>query len=958
MFQDIKNNFDIIEGAYKKIKSLYFYSKDKLFERLKISNFESDEQLMQDTFKRLAEYLQRPTENDNVIYIKKLIKQVKYRVFPKKFKEKESSNNIITTNVKEKDLINVNFLIDMPIELMLLDCIWTLIVGKIAYDKKSISNNNYANRFQENKIFNKDKALISGIDFYSNRLFKPYFKQYTYWRTNAIECIESEYERQNDTVLISLDLKGYFYSVDFNFKYLGDLLNKDARLQEIDFLTQIIKEIYIYYTDLLSNVRSGISAQTKSGDVIFPFQMCSSCFLANLYLSAFDNKIESIKNVLYYGRYVDDIIIVFNNAGLINPDSIINEFLVKSKVLEEQENHTYGIYDTNVKVNSEKIKVFSFFAHDPRTLIDFLKDHMFVNVSSVDFFATEIANEPFENKVYYLQNNQGYSKFKDLSILQSDNYNAINYIYKLINLSKNVAVPYCGSNKSILDFYCGTASLEYKSAWVLILYLGVMQQNDEFIKKFYHTVVNEIKKLSKKELLDIPTSKKDKIIEEVKETLLEEFDIAVAIALSLNSNFTITKEKIIDYTSKIKKANMFNHYLVSYPLLNYTYEASEINFSLIETDLETIEKNGLKIDWNKIKYSPRFIHLEEINLFNFIARYYHGGNIFKNTIGENFQKFQEINKINADYPIKDEYDEDEQVENIQYKLINRRPDVQIGIASIPITKEDCLKAIQDPNWALTVENKIRVFNLLKEAMRNKAHFLVFPECYLPVAWIGEVANFAKRYNITIVTGLQYLVRDDRVYNYIANIQPFYSDRVHYRNVFMHIREKYDYSPIEKEEFAKINKHAIDSTDDIITVYDLAGQFRYCNRVCYEFTNIKSRANLRNKVELIIAPEFNQDTNYFSNIIESTARDNLCFIAQANTSIYGDSRIIGPYSTVEKNIISIKGGKNDAVLFDAVDIYALIKFKDKMKNGYSYDRANEIANGKMKFKKPPARFFEE
>ena len=170
MFQDIKNNFDIIEGAYKKIKSLYFYSKDKLFERLKISNFESDEQLMQDTFKRLAEYLQRPTENDNVIYIKKLIKQVKYRVFPKKFKEKESSNNIITTNVKEKDLINVNFLIDMPIELMLLDCIWTLIVGKIAYDKKSISNNNYANRFQENKIFNKDKALISGIEDYSNHI--------------------------------------------------------------------------------------------------------------------------------------------------------------------------------------------------------------------------------------------------------------------------------------------------------------------------------------------------------------------------------------------------------------------------------------------------------------------------------------------------------------------------------------------------------------------------------------------------------------------------------------------------------------------------------------------------------------------------------------------------------------------------------------------------------------------
>ena len=125
MFKDIEKNFTIVEGAYKKIKCLYYYSKDKLFERLKISAFESDEQLMQDTFNRLAEYLQNPTERNNVAYVMALIKQINYRVFPKKFKEREINNNIITTEIKKKDLINVNFLIDMPIELMLLDCIWT-----------------------------------------------------------------------------------------------------------------------------------------------------------------------------------------------------------------------------------------------------------------------------------------------------------------------------------------------------------------------------------------------------------------------------------------------------------------------------------------------------------------------------------------------------------------------------------------------------------------------------------------------------------------------------------------------------------------------------------------------------------------------------------------------------------------------------------------------------------------
>lgn len=113
-----------------------------------------------------------------------------------------------------------------------------------------------------------------------------------------------------------------------------------------------------------------------------------------------------------------------------------------------------------------------------------------------------------------------------------------------------------------------------------------------------------------------------------------------------------------------------------------------------------------------------------------------------------------------------------------------------------------------------------------------------------------------------------------------------------------------------------------------------------------------------KLLLIIAPEFNKDTNYFSNIIETTARDNSCFIAQANTSIYGDSRITGPYSTVEKNIISVKGGKNDIVLVDAVDINKLIEFRDKIDNGYSCDAANKKINAMPRFKTPSARFFDD
>lgn len=955
MFKDLQKNFSIVEGAYKKIKSLYFYSKDKLFERLKISSFESNKQLMNETFNKVSEVLSNPFSRKNRLYIGSLINKITYKIFPKKFNGREEANDVISTELQSKDLTNVNFLIDMPIELMLLDCIWTLLVGRIAYDNKSISTSNYANKFWDNQVFKDGDNLIDSIDFKSNRLFKPYFKQYTSWRNNAIKCIEKEYSEGRDSILISLDLKQYFYSVDFNFEELPKMLNNDKRLKDISFLTEIIKYIYTFYTDLLSIVKVEITARTKSDEVIFPFQMCSSCFLANLYLTFFDYKVESIDNVLYYGRYVDDIIIIFNNnKGLRERNSIMN-LMTELQVIEEQETHTYGIPGINVKINTKKIKVFTFFSSDPKTLIDFLKERMLVNVSSVDFFAETLENEPFENKVYYLQNSQGYAKFKDLSILQSDNYNAINYLYKLLSLNKNVFRSYDKYNNSILEFYRGTAALEFRSSWVLILYLGVLQQNKEFIMSFYSIVKEQIALLSPKELQDIVSNKKQTVIDNVKESLQEEFDIAVAIALSLNSKMNIQKEKIMEYTKLIKMANMFNHYLVSYPLINYTLEASNLEFSLIETNLETLVEKDLKIDKEKIKYSPRFISLEELNLFNFISTYHFGNNIPTKNIEITFKKFEEINEIKADYRIEIIKDNDN-IEVVQYKLLKPLGPIQVAIASISLNEENCKESLKNPNWYLLVDNKIMLFSLLKTAKEYGADFIVFPECFLPIAWMGEVANFAKRNNITIITGLQYLKHQDRIYNFIANIQPFYSSSLKYKNVYMHIREKYDYSPKEKEELAMLGK-VIDSKIDVLTIYDLNGQFRYCNRLCYELTNINNRAKLKNRVELVIVPEFNRDTNYFSNIIESTARDNLCFIVQSNTSIYGDSRIIGPYSTVEKNIISIKGGKNNVVLVGELDIKGLIDYKDELRRGVKFSETKNSKKTRNKFKQPSARFSE-
>ena len=80
--------------------------------------------------------------------------------------------------------------------------------------------------------------------------------------------------------------------------------------------------------------------------------------------------------------------------------------------------------------------------------------------------------------------------------------------------------------------------------------------------------------------------------------------------------------------------------------------------------------------------------------------------------------------------------------------------------------------------------------------------------------------------------------------------------------------------------------------------------------------------------MLIAVEWNKDTNYYSNIMESLSRDIHCYCIQVNTSNYGDSRITQPSKTEEKDIIRTKGGINNTILIGEIDIDKLRDFQLK------------------------------
>ena len=120
------------------------------------------------------------------------------------------------------------------------------------------------------------------------------------------------------------------------------------------------------------------------------------------------------------------------------------------------------------------------------------------------------------------------------------------------------------------------------------------------------------------------------------------------------------------------------------------------------------------------------------------------------------------------------------------------------------------------------------------------------------------------------------------------------------------------------------------TDKTKPIYDTIdnGEYKYSIILCYEFVDITSRASMKSKIDILFVPQLNPDTNYVSAIVESASRDLYCFVVQANTSSYGDSRITAPYRSIDKNILQIKGGETGVVMIAQLELNNL---KIKRKN---------------------------
>lgn len=965
IFSNINCNIEILEGCYRKLKSYYYYNKNLIIIKKKISDFECDEEEMNRSFTILANYLRKPNQYET--YINSLCDKISFYVLPKKFENKKNDETVISNEFYEKKLISVNYFINLPIELMILDVLWTLLIEKNALEDEEYcqaKNYLYGNILHESLFFSNE------INFQTRRFIMPYFQNYLDWRNGAFDKMDEIFKKSNSqsTVLFSLDIKKFFYSIRINKKEFDEYIQVEKN--GLQFLSNLFFNIYACYFDKLSKQTDSTYVDLEG--FALPIGMFSSREIANLYLKKYDNEVLRSSGLEYYGRYVDDMLLVYKTEDDNNKSDIdwINTILVNNNLLEKKSSDSYCLKNfPKLEIQAEKVKVIYINSKGSRFLLDYYNENFKAIPSSFYEWPLDINLDEFNKNAF------SFGKFKQIPKPQELENIQINSLFLSIFFSK-LCRKYSRVHETndqpiekiinkINRFFEGNSIIEHINLWQSYFYFLLFVKRTE-VKHFFLKVRNQIDRIHYEEC--------EKIESNLKETLQEFLNVCLLQTISLDYSMIEwypELEKYKDDVQKFIKSNLFNHSLIPLPLsnfFNYKDTPSYKNLTLDTFFANTECSASFFSTFNKkLKWNPRFLHYHEIQIFIFYTKL--GSSEFADfykDYDEIASFYKKINFMSGGSSIGWSYSKEEIHINSNLYQIDRisissasdfPPKIMFIVGNAKSEESSVLPYIKDSRPPKEKSNDFFCssarFSDLKKIFREASRYkrfdmpklLVLSELYLPFHWIMWVLDFVKENNIAVVTGLQY-IKDSkgRHRNLILSAYPYYHND--FSGAFFFYREKNDYSPDEKRYFKENGETIYDVKNPKYQIINWNG-LDISSMICYELTDISARAIMKGQCDILTASVFNKDTTYFSNIIESTVRDLHVCIVQTNTSKYGDSRVSLPFDRDNRDLIKVKGGINANAIIEILNFSKIANYQQQYD---PYEKGSESV-----VKKPSARF---
>lgn len=232
------------------------------------------------------------------------------------------------------------------------------------------------------------------------------------------------------------------------------------------------------------------------------------------------------------------------------------------------------------------------------------------------------------------------------------------------------------------------------------------------------------------------------------------------------------------------------------------------------------------------------------------------------------------------------------------------------------------------------ERYARLCRLLDGIIAQPRHsrYLVLPELALPAHWFIRIARKLQGRGISLITGIEYLhASKARVRNQVW--AALSHDGLGFPSLMIYRQDKLRPALHEEQELQRLAGLELKPDKPWKTPPILQhGDLRFALLICSELTNISHRAALRGKVDALFVPEWNQDTETFNALVESAALDMHAYIVQCNDRQYGDSRIRAPFKeSWQRDLLRVKGGVTDYCVIGEIDVQALRQFQSSYRS---------------------------
>lgn len=680
-----------IDVAYRKFKHHVYYDGPSLLLRQQVISFEAEDSF-ETSLDRLVDALSTYETESSQKYFSDLISKITSTPYIKKLESKDiqsEQNGIITNQESMSYSITTQHQIDAPIEVHIISVLWILKNGYLLEDQ--VQPPPFANRLER---IAPSGAVTGGL-----RLFKKYFQLYQEWRDSAIAEAKKLIESKTGALIVGLDLKNFYHSVRLDF---GNPEYLKLGKPEDSFLNDLLFDIYKHYSHLFF---SDEYAEENPNVFLLPIGLLSSGVLANWYLRLLDETLFEELKPSYYGRYVDDILMVLpcrKMDGLNSSKAILDKYFVSTKLLIEIDAKTgnastslpeYFVvkkhYNDCLKIQGDKLSVMLFDSNEPIAVLDKFLREIRKNSSEYKFLPEEEQiDEDFTDSAYTLRYDGSVNKLRSLKEFKEDKFGLSKFLAKRIFLALQPdrdADTESDSAEQLLKVFKGKTCLELSSLWEKTLTFFVVTGQKQKFADFFDHVDAALAGITSIDAQDSHVRKDE--VPDIKLTYQRYLNVAALMAISLQPSFITTtinnkfnllwkriqiqnlpsllRASIQDATldidilaevmsavsaevKKFRRANMLRHNYVPSPILSYTKFAADSKNSLLIRGYDGIHNRKLlELDEALMKYSPRFVHFHELCLHQALSQMYAGNDVCDASYLEvAFERYHRINHPN------------------------------------------------------------------------------------------------------------------------------------------------------------------------------------------------------------------------------------------------------------------------------------------------------------------------